>query len=377
MVASCRSSTAVWHGQCVTQLTQRVQQQLPHMSMQRDRQQAQGGHARITAAVVGSKLFAARFASGARKLHRGRGHQVWRCGIKCSPPAWATREHLPAGKQNLLYDDGPRSSWLQVLGRRDLPCILFLCWGVGLAACNVAGALGLPPVLSDYEIVLAMGVVLGGSSGLAGFAQALWDPDLPDDRPGIAGEAMLTGFYAVWCLATVWLCARLGAGFGGLPAFPSSLEVADPYLCLLCIAVFIAGATGPVMTVATFRELPEGQLTALESYRLRGLAMCGLPGVLYMVIAVAISVGGGSWWGRVAEAWPMQRPCEQTTLLCGALAVEACMLLHRLGRGGVVRFRGEAVPAGIILCVLLTLVPTAAQLYWHRSDISFWEFYFV
>jgi len=141
-------------------------------------------------------------------------------------------------------------------------------------------------------------------------------------------------------------------------------------VCVLCVGVFLLGAAGPLLTLARHGEAPSGELTSLEAYRMLGLAACGLPGVLYVVDAA-------TWWGRVAEQWPAQRPCEQTTLLCGALAVEACMLLHRLGREGVLRFRGEAVPAGVVLCVMLTLVPTAAQIYWHRSEISLWEFYFV
>lgn len=279
---------------------------------------------------------------------------------------------LPSAKQNLIYDDGPRKTFIQALGIRDLPCVAFAAWGAYFAALNVAGACGLPVAAGDYDAVLHAGLWLALLSGLGGLLQAGLDRGLADDRPGIASEPSIVGFYALWNLSTVWLCARLGAGYGGLPG-----SFLDPAICLLCGAAFVFGAVGPTATLAMHGEHPNGALSAVETSRMKGLTACGIPGALYLIDAAAFAIGGGGWWARVCEAWPAQRPCEQTTLLCGALAVEVCMLLHRLGREGAVRFRGEAIPAGIAASVLLTLLPTAAQIYWHRQDISLWEFYFV
>lgn len=150
--------------------------------------------------------------------------------------------------------------------------------------------------------------------------------------------------------------------------------------CVLFCLVFVVGAVAPLLTLARYESAETSgvvQLTEVEAYRMRGLVACGLPGLLYIVDAATLAWRGETWWVYVCESWPAQRPCEQTTLLCGALAVEGCMLLHRFGREGAVRFRGEAVPAGVALSVLLTLVPTVAQISWHWADISLWEFYFA
>jgi len=305
-----------------------------------------------------------------RERHRGRARVA---RARCMEPPPPEPLQLPSAKRNLIYDDGPRKALPAALALRDVPCLVFLAWGIYFAVLNVSGASGLPVAAADYDAVLGTGVWLGLLCGIGGLLQAGVDEGLADDRPGMAKETVIVAFYALWNLSTVWLCARLGAGHGGLPGAPSAGTVLDPVFCFLCGAAFVFGAVGPTATLAH----PDRGLSAVEVDRMRGLTACGLPGALYLVIAAAFAVGGGAWWERVGETWPSQRPCEQTSLLCGALAVEACMLLHRLGREGVVRFRKEAIPAGIAASVLLTLLPTAAQLYWHRSDISLWEFYFV
>lgn len=264
------------------------------------------------------------------------------------------------------------------MSSRDVPCLAFLAWGLCLALLNVLGAAGMPlgrP--EDYDRFLDVGLGVGLLSVFGGLWQACVDESLADRRPGLAGETAIVGSYALWGLATLWLCGRLGAGHGLLPGLPEAFEVLDPVLCLLCAGGFVFGALAPLATLQAYSEAPRGALSSVEGYRMRGLVACGLPGALYLVDAASFALGGSPWWARVCEAWPAQRPCEQTTLLCGTLAVEGCMLLHRLGREGAVRFRGEAVPVGIALSVLLTLVPTAGQIYWHRADISLWEFYFV
>uniref|UniRef100_A0A7S4PVP2 Uncharacterized protein n=1 Tax=Alexandrium monilatum TaxID=311494 RepID=A0A7S4PVP2_9DINO len=284
---------------------------------------------------------------------------------------------LPIPKRNLIYDDGPRKELTAALGLRDVPCLLFLVWGIHFAVMNILGALGLIAAGGDYDTVLSTGVWLASFSGVGGLVQAMADGTLADERPGMAKEPTIVAFYSLWNLAVVWLCARLGAGYGGLPGDIATGHFLDPVMSFVCSTAFFYGAAGPTATLAEHGEASSNVLTDVEAARLKGLTEGALPGALYLVDAAAFANGGGQWWARVNEMWPAQRPCEQTTLLCGALACEVCMLLHRLGREGVLRFRGEAIPAGIGACVLLTVLPTLAQLYWHRNDISLWEFYFV
>jgi len=288
-----------------------------------------------------------------------------------------SRSDLSPAKQNLLFDDGPRRPLFDALQGRDVPCILLLVWGLCLTVVNVIGAAGAQISFNDYESFLAVGAGLALASLLAGIGQVYFDGDLRDERPGMAAELSIVTSYAFWGLATVWLCIRLGSGNGILPALPTYLDVLDRGICLLCILAFVVGVAGPAGTLFEYGRPPAVALSDVEAYRMRGLMACGLPGLLYIVDAASLAWGGGAWWLRVCEAWPAQRSCEQTTLLCGALAVEGCMLLHRLGREGTLRFKGEAVPAGVSLCLLLTLVPIVAQLSWRHESISLWEFYFV
>jgi len=287
------------------------------------------------------------------------------------------RSDLPPVKQNLIFDDGPRRPLFDALRSRDLPCILLLMWGLCLTVVNVLGATGAQITFKDYESFLAVGAGLALVSLLAGIGQACFDGELRDERPGMAAELSIVTSYALWGLATVWLCIRLGSGNSILPALPTYLDILDPAACILCILAFVVGVAAPAATLIEYRSSTSVALSDVEAYRMRGLIACGLPGLLYIVDAASLALGGQAWWFRVCEAWPAQRSCEQTTLLCGALAVEGCMLLHRLGREGTLRFKQEAVPAGIVLCVLLTLVPIVAQLSWRHDSISLWEFYFV
>eukprot|EP00929_Paragymnodinium_shiwhaense_P061413 TRINITY_DN30674_c0_g1_i1.p1 TRINITY_DN30674_c0_g1~~TRINITY_DN30674_c0_g1_i1.p1 ORF type:complete len:378 (-),score=27.37 TRINITY_DN30674_c0_g1_i1:194-1327(-) len=302
------------------------------------------------------------------------------------PPASALR---PA-KRNLLYDDGPREAFADALCVRDLPCVLFLGWGAVFSAANVAGAAGLAIDLIAYDYLLMFGMALGLVSLLGGLAQGVYDDSLPDSRPGFAKETTIVQYFACWGLATVLLAYRLSASTSS-PSDDAMWSLACAVFavvfvcgCLLHASVLITAdqSVGPVATLADFegtstKKKKPSSLSNVESDRIRGLAICGFLGVIYMVDAFSIALGGSSWWTRVCDTWPAQRVCEQTTLLCGALAVEGCMFLHRLGRAGVIRFRKEAVPAGVALSVVLTLLPTAAQLYWHRADVSLWEFYFA
>ncbi|CAJ1395080.1 unnamed protein product [Effrenium voratum] len=271
-----------------------------------------------------------------------------------------SREALAPAKRNLLFDDGPRAGLETLLCPRDLLCLAFLLHGLVIALNTVAGNFG-----PEYDALIRTSLCLGGLNGLASVAELVLDPTLYDDRPGVAHERWIFGLSAAWVLAVVWLCARLA---GVLPdaAFDVPASAA-------CCAVFLAMNLGPWATAWAFWQ----ELTDLERLRMRGLGACGFVGVIYCLDAIALAYKGPAWWSKVQTLWPMQATCEESTLIFGALALEACMLLHRLGRRGILRFQQAAVPLGLASSLGLAIVPTVAQVAWNYDQISLFDAYFV
>lgn len=270
---------------------------------------------------------------------------------------------LSPQKQNLLYDDGPCSGWKAFLTPRDVACAAFLIHGCFLIGITVAGQ------FAGYTSVVQTSVSLAALNGLLGVLQLFTDNSIEDERPGMAHEPRIIVLSVAWLFSVVWLCIRLG----GLFDYPSSLIPFDPLFCSTCGAAFVWMAIGPCSTAYVYWE----ELTQLERLRMQGLAACGLVGIVYCFDALTLAVKGPDWWTRVTESWPLQSTCEESTLLFGALALEACMLLHRLGREGVARFRDTAVPLGLASSLGLAIIPTVAQLAWNYDKISLVDFYFI
>merc|ERR1719492_587160 len=99
--------------------------------------------------------------------------------------------------------------------------------------------------------------------------------------------------------------------------------------------------------------------------------------MVYCFDAVTLSAKGAAWWERVCDVWPQQAALEQTTLLFGALALEACLLIQRLGSAGIMPDPKTRENWGIASSVGLTLLPTFGQLFWNFERVSLHEFYSI
>ena len=72
---------------------------------------------------------------------------------------------------------------------------------------------------------------------------------------------------------------------------------------------------------------------------------------------------------------PSQRTLESSTSLVFALfAVEASMISHRVGKTGASCYR-DIVPAFVVVCSVLAILPCVCALHWLGDDVSYFSFY--
>lgn len=222
---------------------------------------------------------------------------------------------------------------------------------------NIFGA------FENYNDHLQVSLVLASLNVFASLWQ-LASGGLDASRPGMAGERRIVEVSMLWLLAIVWLCTRLG--FAHL--FPAHLDLVG---CCFCITCFFMMCLGPWIT--SFME----ELSESEKKMVDALKICGALGLTYCFDALTLAAKGAAWWDRVCATWPQQVVLEQTTLLFGALALEACLLIHRLGKDGVMPDPQTREKWGIASSFGLTVLPTCAQLFWNAEAISFLECYLL
>ena len=70
----------------------------------------------------------------------------------------------------------------------------------------------------------------------------------------------------------------------------------------------------------------------------------------------------------------MQQCLESSTAIFAAMATEASMVAHRVGKVGAAPF-ARIVPSFVAVVLVLAIVPCVANLYWNGDEISFFSFY--
>jgi len=135
------------------------------------------------------------------------------------------------------------------------------------------------------------------------------------------------------------------------------------------VSAFLFGVTAPVKTLLNSTDLSQTELL-----RVRGLVAIGFLGVIFTPDAVAFFLGSEAWWGRVTHEFASQKTLESSTSLFALFATEASMVAHRAGKAGVAPFR-DIVPAFVVVCFVLAILPCVCALNNLGDDISYFSFY--
>ena len=226
-----------------------------------------------------------------------------------------------------------------------------------------------------YLDVERYAVVLGFLCGLMSVSQAITGYEMQKERRlGIADDRTVTLYAGFYSLAVSWLAVRTSK------VCPSWLLSFDKQLSISAIIVLTFGVVMPVLTILQNNNkihlLPEApKLSATENTRVSGICALGVLGSVFVPDCIAFNLGAQNWWNEVTKLHPSQTYLESTTALFALFAAEASMVAHRAGKKAVASYK-HIVPTFLVVCLMLTIFPCIAALYYLGDDVSFFSYYF-
>lgn len=280
---------------------------------------------------------------------------------------------------------------------RELAASSLILAGAAVSASNVLGNYN-----DSYLALEAVSIVLGFFNAALDYQSSLppYSEDTtvgvsPNVRSGIVDDALInlySGFYtasACWlALRTSMLCpgwvTSLDFGIGPLALLTFAFALVCPVLTLM--QHHIGGVEQPLRFLVGWARRNEEEesvpettppvLSDTELLRARALLGLGIIGCIYSPEVITFLSLGQDWWDRVMSLYPGQPYIESTTALFGVFCTQASMVFHRAGKAGVTTYE-YLIPSFGVVCVLLTILPCVAGLYWWGDQMSFFEFYSV
>jgi len=284
------------------------------------------------------------------------------------------------------YPDELRPSFINAVSNpRDSLALILVVLGVIFSILNVTGNYG-----DTYQVIAVSSAYLGFGNSMASMLQVILGYNINTGegsiRRGIVDDAVLTIYASLYSGAVSWQALRTGA------FCPEWLLSWDWILPWMSLCVYIFSLMAPIVTfmgpeysawltdwrrsrsddTKSITSTPE--LSETERIRLKGILAIGILACLFSFSALSFALGGQDWWGRVISIHPSQTILESSNALFALYATEACMVSHRCGKKGVATY-STIVPVFALVCLILTIFPCLASLYWLGDDISFFSFY--
>ena len=328
---------------------------------------------------------------------------------------YPSNDYLITDSLSLSSSERP-SIFEAISNPRDIIALPLILVGVIISGFNISGTYN-----SLYIQLESFAIGLGFISVLAYFIQILIGYNIsPNIRRGIIDDATVNLYAALYTGAVSWLALRTSEA---CPVWLSTSTM-DAILPIASIGVFVFSLLAPFVTLAgdlfhnvhddsttringtiavpvyqsmvkfarsirwderernetdplhvpstTFQFPPE--LSPTELLRARGLLAIGVLGCIFTPDALSFALGGQEWWGRVTELHPSQKTLESSTSLFALFAVEASMISHRVGKTGAACYR-DIVPAFVVVCSILAIVPCICAIHWLGDDVSYFSFY--
>ncbi|GFH48165.1 hypothetical protein CTEN210_04641 [Chaetoceros tenuissimus] len=282
---------------------------------------------------------------------------------------------------------------------REFVSLTLVFVGLLISACNVVGKYD-----DTYVSLESTAITLGFVSTFAYFAEVVSGTNISKNvRRGIVDDATVTVYAACYTAAVSWLALRTSE------SCPDWIIQFDSVLPFMSIGVFLFSLIAPLLTLSgNFYEsdrksetnsIPPYQsivkfsrslsiqndndssdyyepatLSDTELLRANGLLAIGVLACVFAPDALSFALGSQSWWERVTTIHPSQKMLESSTSIFALLSVEASMLSHRVGKTGAASFE-VIVPAFVIVCSFLAILPCICALHWLGDDVSFFSFY--
>jgi len=321
----------------------------------------------------------------------------------------ALRESYPNDyliTDSIFLPNSSRPTLAQAIANpRDLLAMPLILVGLLVSIFNICGVYN-----EQYLQLQNIAITFGFISTIAYMTQLVTGYNIsPNIRRGIIDDATVNLYAAVYTAAVSWLALRTSE------SCPSWLYHLDFTLSLASVAVFAFSLLAPLVTLLENTTRPveskaskesslgylstysqsmvnfarghaiqeysnysddkaPPQLSPTELLRARGLLAIGVLGCIFAPDALSFALGGQQWWDRIFLLHPSQRMLESSTSLFALFAVEASMISHRVGKTGAVCYR-DIVPAFVVVCLVLAIVPCVCALYWLGDDVSYFSFY--
>eukprot|EP00979_Chaetoceros_neogracilis_P019318 scaffold12161_cov297-Chaetoceros_neogracile.AAC.5 len=298
---------------------------------------------------------------------------------------------------SLFLSSSDRPNIIEAIANpRDLVAMPLIVIGLIISIFNITGTYN-----SLYVQLESIAIVFGFISVFAYLAQILSGYNISTNiRRGIIDDATVNLYAAAYTGAVSWLALRTSE------ACPMWLSSFDTVLPIASVGVFAFSLLAPFLTLVgrsnsshdslnataavpayqsmvkfarggwgdSKEEAFPPQLSPTELLRARGLLAIGVIGCVFAPDALSFALGGQEWWNRVTELHPSQKTLESTTSLCALFAVEASMISHRVGKTGAATYR-DIVPAFVVVCSLLAILPCICAIHWLGNDVSYFSFY--
>ena len=240
---------------------------------------------------------------------------------------------------------------------RDALASTLILIGIFFSALNVFNNYGEPYLLASTAAIL-----FGGFSAIVGLVQVTTGYMITrHDRPGIADDAAVTMYGAIYTGSVTWLALRASE------VCPLWLPSVDCALAPMAVAAFSYGVYAPISTLLRSSDV----LTETELLRVRGLVAIGVLGAVFVPDCLAFAIGSQDWWVRVTSKFALQKTLESSTSLFAVFATEASMVAHRAGKVGVATYN-QIVPVFVVVCFFLAILPVRCRemhLEWHFKDL--------
>lgn len=283
---------------------------------------------------------------------------------------------------------------------RELVSLTLVFLGLLISACNVVGKYD-----DTYIYLESTAITLGFFSTFVYFAEVVSGTNISKNvRRGIVDDATVTVYAACYTAAVSWLALRTSE------SCPDWIIQFDSVLPFMSIGVFVFSLIAPLLTLSgdffendaklsQTNSIPSYQrivkfsrsldvkndsdssdyyepakLSDTELLRANGLLAIGVLACVFAPDALSFALGSQTWWERVTTIHPSQKMLESSTSIFALLSVEASMLSHRVGKTGAAPFE-VIVPAFVIVCSLLAILPCICALHWLGDDVSFFSFY--
>jgi hypothetical protein len=278
---------------------------------------------------------------------------------------------------------------------RDLLAMPLIAIGLVISIFNINGIYN-----EQYLQLESIAIALGFISTAAYMIQIITGYNISNNiRRGIIDDATVNLYAAGYTGAVSWLALRTSE------SCPSWLYSFDHILPIASVGVFVLSLLAPFFTLVgdasamvTFTRslsiqkdgngngndndnqsksqqgLHPPELSPTELLRARGLLAIGVLGCVFAPDALSFALGGQEWWDRVYALHPSQRTLESSTSLFALFAVEASMISHRVGKTGASCYR-DIVPAFVVVCSVLAILPCVCALHWLGDDVSYFSFY--